>query len=139
MGGGRIKQVWRKYEDWEDFECGMWAKAAKEFEAEMIEKAIEFTGDHVKYGAAMMEVIFAWPNTMENSLTNSSVNYRAFIGHCAVMMKLGIPEYITRHAWKKLTDQQRYLADNEAEKAYRTWKAHYKKNLSQSDLLSQIM
>jgi len=89
----------------------MWAKG----DYSRLQEAIEFTGDHIKYGAAMAEVITAWPRTMINSLSNPSVNKRAFIGHCAVFYKLGITEDITRAAWKLLTDQQRYDADKIAQ------------------------
>lgn len=112
-----MKRVYRHYLDWEDFECGMWSRVGNEVEKELLQKAIEFTGNHELYGAAMMEVITKWPNTMEHNLTNASINRLAFIGHCAVSFKFGIPEYITRKAWKELTDTQRHMADEEAKKS----------------------
>lgn len=120
-----MKRVYRHYLDWEDFECGMWSRVSKDTEVEMIQTAIEFTGNHIEYGKAMMEVISKWPNTMEHNLTNPSTNRLAFIGHCAVSMKLGIPEYITRKAWRELTESQRNLADNEAKKALSAWREKY--------------
>jgi hypothetical protein len=116
MRTATIKQVYIPYWEWEDYINGMWLKAPKEQESEMLIKAIEFTGNHIKYGLAMLEVSKKWPKTMLNNLTNQSINRRAFIGHCAVKYKIGIPEYITRMAWKELTDKQRFLADNIAEK-----------------------
>ena len=109
-------QVYKPYWEWEDYLNGMWRKIPKNEEAKMIKKAIDFTGDHVKYGDAMLEVSKMWPKTMLNSLTNKSINRKAFIGHCAVQYKIDVPEYITRLAWKELTDIQRFLADDIAEK-----------------------
>lgn len=106
-----IEQVYIPYWEWEEWIAGMWAKG----DESRLQEAIDFTGDDVKYGGAMKEVIVAWPRTMLNSLTNPSINKRAFLGHCAVMFKLGITEDITRMAWKLLTDQQRYDADKVAQ------------------------
>lgn len=98
---------------WEDWKAGMWG-ASKDEESDL-RKAVEFTGDWARYGKAMREVVMAWPHTMRNSLTNLSINRRAFLGHCAVCYKLAIPEYITRMAWKMLTNEQRRRADMEAQ------------------------
>lgn len=108
---GKIKQVFVPYWEWEDWINGMWSKGNEDH----LQAVIEFTGDHVKYGEAMGEVIQAWPRTMLNSLTNTSINRRAFLGHCAVCFKFGIAESITRKAWFMLTDQQRFDADKIAE------------------------
>lgn len=126
----KIKQVWVPYTEWEDFHAGMWRKVDSETEAEMLRFAVAFTGDHLKYGAAMREVVFAWPRTMLNSLTNPSINQRAFVGHCACCFKHSLPEYIVRMAWAMLTEQQRILANKEAENTIRNWKIWYtsKKN-----------
>jgi len=114
MGGRsrKIKQIFIPYWEWEDWINGMWNKG----DESRLQDAIEFTGDWQRYGSAMGEVIEAWPRTMLNSLTNPSINRRAFLGHCAVCFKLGIQESITRQAWGLLTNQQRYDADAIAEK-----------------------
>ena len=93
----------------------------------MLNDAIAFTGDHLKYGEAMQKVVLEWPKTMEHHLTNPSINKKAFIGHCAVCYKLSIPEYIVRDAWKRLTDRQRLLANLEADRSYKIWINEYKK------------
>ena len=101
----------------------MWGK----YDERRLNEAIEFTGDCHKYGEAMGQVIEVWPRTMLNSLTNTSINRRAFLGHCAVCFKLGITESTTRAAWKLLTDQQRFDADAIAEKHIRHYE-HERKN-----------
>jgi hypothetical protein len=118
----KIKQVYIPYWEWEDWKAGMWRKIeSAEEEFRLLEAATAFTGDHILYGGAMKEVITEWPKTMLNSLTNPSVNKRAFLGHCAVQFKIGIPEYIVRMAWKKLTDQQRHDADKVAQETVDNW------------------
>lgn len=118
----KIKQQYIPYWEWEDYINGMWSNN----DEHRLQEAIEFTGDHIKYGNAMKEVIEAWPRTMLNSLTNTSINKRAFLGHCAVCYKLGICESTTRAAWKELTDQQRYDADKVAQETINNWLHDYR-------------
>ncbi len=122
-------QVWTPYWKWECYKSGMWSKVDKITEAKMFKTAIEFTGNHTIYGKAMSQVIYKWKNTMKNNLTNQSINRRAFLGHCAVFYKLQIPEYIVRSAWKHLTDEQRRLADIQAENNIKEWELWYMKKL----------
>jgi len=113
MGGrsSKLKQIFVPYWEWEE---------------SRLQDAINFTGDWEQYGSAMGEVIEAWTRTMLNSLTNPSINRRAFLGHCAVCFKLGIQESITRQAWGLLTNQQRYDADAIAEKYIRNYELERK-------------
>jgi len=120
-----MKQIYIPHTEWEDRVNGMWRKLPKDKEDDMLIKAIEFTGDHVKYGSAMREVSARWIKTMLNSLTNESINRRAFLGHCACQYKIDCPEYIVRMAWKKLTDNQRYLADKVAQQVINNWVKNY--------------
>lgn len=122
-----MKQVFITYTEWEDYQNGMWTILTKEEEQEKLQQAIEFTGNHIAYGKAMMKAITMWPNTCLHNLTDMSINRRAFIGHCAVCLELGIPEYIVRMAWHRLTDRQRTLANIEADKAIKQWEINQQK------------
>ena len=73
----------------------------------------------------MRKVIMDWPRTMENSLTNMAINQRAFVGHCACCYDFNCPEYITRMAWKHLTERQRIEADAIAQKHINNWRRTY--------------
>ncbi len=120
-----MKQVYPPYDVWEDFKTGMWRKVSPQDEISMLAEAIDFTGNHVKYGLAMMRVIREWPLTCEHNLTDNSINQKAFIGHCAVCLQLGIPEYITRVAWSYLTKEQQDKANERAQYAIDTWKLDF--------------
>lgn len=111
----KIKRIYEPYWLWEDYLNGMWNKLEKSEEADMLYQAVRFTSNWIEYGKAMEEVIKAWPITMRNSLTNLSINRRAFLGHCACSFKFNCPEYITRQAWHIITEQQRNDADKIAE------------------------
>lgn len=114
------------YWEWEDWINGMWRKLPRNEEDEFIRIAIDFTGDHIRYGNAMKRVVKEWPRTMLNSLTNVSINRRAFLGHCACTLEINCPEYITRRAWKQLTDMQRYLADKVAQETINEYERGYR-------------
>lgn len=120
-----MKQVFHHYEKWEDFRNGMWRRVSPQDELSMLPQAVEFTGDHIKYGLAMMRVIREWPVTCEHNLTDNSINQKAFIGHCAVCLQLGIPEYITRMAWGYLSKEQQDKANERAQHAIDTWKLDF--------------
>ena len=124
-----MNQVYTPYTKWECYKNGMWSKVDAISEQKMLQIAISFTSDHVSYGSAMREVVFAWENSMLNFLTNKSINRRAYLGHCAVSFKLGIPEYIVRMAWKHLTPKQQQLADLVAEKTIKEWEIWYMRKL----------
>jgi len=126
MGRGvNIEQVYIPYWKWECYSSGMWNNVSKDLEPEMLSKALKFTSDHIKYGKAMMEVKDIWQYSCLNFLTNKSINRKAYIGHCAVFHKLGIPEYIVRKAWKQLSELQQIRANNEAKKAIEEWEKQY--------------
>lgn len=111
----------RIYINWEKWEChknGMWRSLPKEEEDLMLKKAIKFTSNHIIYGKWMIKAVDKWKNSMLHFLTNKSINKRAYIGHCAASLAINCPEYITRMAWKYLSEEQRILANKQADVAY---------------------
>jgi lysine/ornithine N-monooxygenase len=121
-------RVYKPYYKWEDWINGMWRTVSKEDYSNYLNWAINFTGDHVRYGESMGLVIKEWENTMLHNLTNSSMNKRAFLGHCACCFESGCPEYIVRDAWRLLTEKQRIDADAIAQKHIDNWINEYKTN-----------
>ena len=132
-----MKRIYHHHLKWEDYKNGMWSKVDKDVESDMLNVAIEFTGDHLRYGKAMRRVINEWKYCVEHNLTNKDINRRAWIGHAAVSLELGIPEYIVRDAWGHLTDTQRDLANRQADLAIQQWEYEYslKKTLNKQSKL----
>ncbi len=122
----QAKRVYHPCHAWEEIKHGMWLDVDNK--AEHLRKAIAFTGNHKLYGSYMMRVIVEWPISCENALTDSSLNQRAWIGHAACALAIGCPEDITREAWGHLTDEQRFLANKEADGAIRAWRYAYSKD-----------
>jgi hypothetical protein len=123
----KIKQIYHPYYLWEDYINGMWKKAEKESEQDLIKKATEFMSDHEKFGEAMNKVVENWKYTCEHNLTDPLINHKAFIGQSAVCYELKIPEYITRIAWSCLTENQQFLANKQAGKAIKKFILNHKK------------
>jgi hypothetical protein len=116
-----MDRIYHSYEVWEDYLNGMWRNETKQYEEENINSVIEFTGDHIAYGAAMLRVINEWLFSCEHNLSNISINRKAWIGHAACCIQNGWPEYLVRKAWWHLSDKQRDLADKQALYAIKTW------------------
>ena len=122
----RLDRVYHQVEAWEEIAANMWGEATDA--KAMLDQAIGFTADHALYGSYMLRVIREWPISCENALTDASLNQKAWVGHAACALALNCPEDITRKAWGYLTDEQRLLANKEAERAIQHWEYHYQKS-----------
>lgn len=122
----QIKQVWHDAREWEELAHNMWGKS--ECAQADLSKAIAFTSDHALYGYFMRKVCNEWSISCENALTDPHLNQKAWLGHAAVALALRIPEDITRKAWGFLTDEQKFLANKEAEREIAIWKERYIKD-----------
>jgi len=114
-----MKRIYHPYYNWEEIKAGMWDTCSNQ--EEMLKKAIEFTGNHALYGSYMLRVVNEWPISCENSLTAETINRKAWLGHAACAMAIRCPENITRLAWGYLTEEQRILANKQAEEKIKIW------------------
>lgn len=107
---------------------------------EAVAEAIKFTGDAALYGSFMRRVIQEWPISCENALTDASINRKAWVGHAACALALRIPEDVVREAWGKLSNEQRRLANAQAEYAIAAWEQHHKESAAlHRDLGKQML
>ena len=93
---------------------------------EYLTKAIAFTGNHQLYGYWMNAVVDRWWFSCENALTDDALSKKAWIGHAACALAFGCPEDIVRLAWGSLTDEQQFLANEQAERAIQKWSNTYR-------------
>ena len=108
---------------WEEMAHNMWGEV--EDRQSWLQRAIDFTGDHQRYGHYMRRVTREWPISCENALTDDGTNRKAWIGHAACALAMRCPEDIVRQAWGVLTDEQRFLANEEARRAVAAWERDY--------------
>ena len=133
----KLERVYHPISKWEEISHGMWSDV--EDKTVILKRARAFTGNHKIYGSYMIRVIVEWPISCENALTDSSLNQRAWIGHAACALAIGCPEDITREAWGHLTDEQRLLANNEADRALRCWRYAYAKDRNICDDMGEAL
>ena len=94
-----------------------------------LQRAVTFTGNHRLYGRYMQRVTMEWPNSCLNALTDYNLNRKAWIGHAACALALRCPEDITRQAWGLLHNEQRILANRQAERTIYAWEVRYRASL----------
>lgn len=123
-----MNRIYHPYHEWEDYINGMWRKVSLREEVEYLRYAIEFTGNAELYGKYMLYTIELWPNGCEHNLTCLEMNRQAWIGHSAVCIAFGCPEYITRSAWHQLTKEQQDRANDKADIAIKIWEENYAKD-----------
>lgn len=114
-----INQVYHPYWLWEEVAHNMWGSV--ENNEDYLERAITFTGDHILYGSWMKKVVDDWPYSCEHNLSNITQNRKAWLGRAACAYAFGCPEDIVRQAWWHLTDEQRTLANIQAENNIKIW------------------
>ena len=134
-----IAKIYHPVSKWECAKNGMWEDVLGQEVEKLLNVAIEFTGNHVLYGNAMQKVIKTWKYSCENFLTDKSINRKAWLGHAACSLELKLPENVVRMAWQKLTQEQKDLANKEAEKYIKEWESDYlyKKLTTQLDLFDE--
>jgi len=104
---------------WEEVDKNMWGTVGNR--QKYLKWAIEFTGDHKKYGRFMMRVVDEWKYSCEHNLSNLTQNRQAWIGHAACAMANECPEDIVRQAWGHLTKEQQIKANAQADSAIDHW------------------
>lgn len=122
----RLPQVWHSVKNWEEIDHNMWGRV--EDRDAYTQRAIQFTGNHKQYGHYMRRVCAEWPISTENAFTDPYLNHRAWLGHAACALAFNCPEDIVRQAWRYLTDEQKLLANQEANRAIANWHRTYIKN-----------
>lgn len=122
----KLSRVWKPCNEWEELRFNMWGDV--DDRQAYLQKAIEFTGNARLYGSFMERVVKEWPVSTENALTDQTLNKRAWVGHAACALAFGCPEDIVRQAWGYLSEEQRYLANQAADRAIALWKVNYAKS-----------
>ena len=123
----KLKRVWLPIDQWEEISANMWGEVVNR--RIFLQRAVIFTGNHRLYGRYMQRVTIEWPNSCINALTDYNLNRKAWIGHAACALALHCPEDITRQAWGLLTNEQRILANRQADRAIQSWEMRYRASL----------
>ena len=122
-----IDQIYHPYWKWEEVEFNMWGSVADD--KTFLKEAVIFTGDHELYGSWMKRVIDDWKFSCEHNLSNLTQNRKAWLGHAACAYSFKCPEDIVRKAWWLITEEQRILANVQAQKNIEIWEKRQCQNV----------
>lgn len=131
-----MNPIYHHYEKWEDFQNGMY-NFEKEGREERVKKAVEILSDTEKLYALMKMVTQEWKFATEQNLSNKIYGHRSFLGQTACNILDGVKEDETREAWGLLTDTQRILANQVADRVYNEW-IEKKDKIKQTSLFEVI-
>lgn len=130
-----MKQAYHHYTKWEDYQNRMYDEV-KEGRPERVKQAVKLLTDLPELYKQMQRVTKEWTIATEQNLTNSSINYQAFLGQTACNIWKGIKEDETREAWGQLTCMQRYEANRVADRVYNEWREQYEREHGENKQLT---
>ena len=119
-----IKQVFIEYWLWEDYNSGFYNQNCSN-EKEKLLESVKYMKDHDKFKEGMKKAVFNWSNSMLNNLTNHSMNKIAYIGQCSNCIQNKIPSYVTKKAWKELSEEDMKINNFNALDVFDKWKKVY--------------
>ena len=100
---------------WECYKNGMYENKGN------VDDAIYILSNCDIFDSVLGDVVSQWVISSEHHLLNQSINRQAWCGQVACCFKSQVGERITRLAWKKLTNMQRYKANKIADKHIRRY------------------
>jgi len=123
-----ITQIKSPYFAWECFQNGMF-KTLSEIDnySFLFNKSIELLSNQELFYKTGILVIKNWEVSCDNFLTNKNINKIAFIGQVCCCYAFGVPEIVTKDAWKVLDTEIQTQANNTALKILKTYEAKRKK------------
>ena len=111
-----MNPIYHDYRKWEDYKNGMFSHYKKEDEEVLISLAIKVLSDPVFFDSILNKVYNEWIYSKEENLSKKGSNRQSWLGQAACCYKYKVPEVLTRKAWGKLSNKERYLANKVADK-----------------------
>jgi len=119
-----MKKKYHNYHKWEAFHEGLYSLTT-ENEWDKLVKSRELLADSKKLKESMCKVLRNWKYSVEENMTDRSMNRQAFLGQCACCLEFGTPDYLTKIAWRYLTDEQRIEANKVADEVIELFDKNY--------------
>lgn len=110
-----IKQVFYHYSVLEEHAAGMWRRVGMAESEPLVQAAADLMRDPDAFLAAMRRALVEWPLSVEAALSTPSLNERAYMGHAGSCIAVGSPEFLTRLAWHRLTQEEQDEANRMAD------------------------
>lgn len=118
----RIKQRFHHFSKWEDYKHGFFDSSCENYD-EKLNLSAELLKDSDRFYEVAKECLNSWKYSSEQNLSDSSINYQAYIGQSACCFNHNAPSYVTIDAWWMLSDSQRDEANRVADKVFQEWQS----------------
>lgn len=122
-----MKRIYHPYWLWEDWQNGLFeTDGYDEKETERLtELAKSLLENQEEFFRIAKEVITEWKYAAEMNLSNKGRNRQAWIGQASCCYKYKIPEYMTKYAWRMMSEENRIKANNTADNVIATWERNH--------------
>lgn len=135
-----MNRVWEPYWRWEDYTAGMYDPPADDDFDRLKDAAVSVLSSPCDFLGWASRVVKEWPIAAAHNLTAVGGNRRAWVGQAACCLAGGVPEIVTRAAWKELDqatkDKANAIAD-EVINAYETTCSRVRRDLGESWLFTR--
>ena len=121
-----IARVYHPYDQWEDYQWGMYDMVCHLDPEVLIFECEAMLGCPEWLWETMVFVSHNWGRAAEHNLTNVHRNRQAWLGQAACCMMHGAPEYITKLAWGRLSEEKREAANKVADEVIADWEEKYR-------------
>lgn len=115
-----MRRIYHPYNVWEDWKAGLY-NLTYEDEEGGVRKAKSLLQDLKLFAEVAMDVTFYWEKSSEVNLSNRGRNRRAWIGQASCCYKYGVPEYVTKMAWRLLLPSEQKDANKVADIIIEAW------------------
>jgi hypothetical protein len=132
-----MKQIYANYQEWEDYQNGMYSQTNIIDKDKKVFEAIKLLSDPVLFYNILKKIIIEWKVSSDVNLSNKSINRRAWLGAAACCYYCKCPEYLTRIAWGLLNKNTQDIANNIAEKIIKNYET--KNNRIHNDMGEKML
>lgn len=120
-----MKQIFIKYNEWEDYLEGMYETKKTNKEDNLIYLNIKLLTDEKEFLNQGLRVLNNWKKSCDVNLTNKNINRLAWIGQASCFISHGSTEIITKKSWKLINSKQKILANYTASKILKEYEKRY--------------
>ena len=124
----KIKPIYHKYTDWEDFKNGMYSnkEIPSNTHQSLVNKSESLLKDEYIFLRNGLNMITDWVISSEENLTKTQTNRRAWIGQATCCYCHKASEIITKEAWNNLSFIEKTKANNAADLIIKEYERRYR-------------
>jgi len=132
MDRDKIKKEHYPFYDWEDHKNGMYANRV---DGPHIDKSKFLLSNSRRFREACVEMLFKWKVSAKENLTDANKNRRAWLGQAACCFNHKATERETKHAWKRMSEDQQKRANAVADKIILEWVINHRDQNEQYEFI----